>query len=636
MKKYLLSLGFALSATALAFAAKADPRGQLVPTFAEHFDALVNGTENAPATDELSTGGKIDPSLTGGLQWSGRGLHEAGGALAIMKFEQSDWFGTEEVQGYLRTPYADVRMDEGKFTARFRARKLTADNDALAKIHIELYDAYTSNAIQTEIIEITSTWATYDVDLYHPGYGNHLAFVEIASEGDEWLLDDFEIIQDYYALPAPIIHFPRNVTYEHFTARWNPVPLAQSYLVSVYTRDEADKRTYLLKDTPTTDCTLDVDGTVKGTDYYYRVRSVNDQYTSDESEERKVHVPLNELDRPVTLPAENITLDGFTARWQPTFRAMGYIINLSKEYIATTDVLVPLVHEDFNKITSGDLDWPAHFYDNIDDITTIPGWQYNYFGVRVVAGMFGLDNSYKAYGEDIHLTSPALDLSADKGNFTVRLNIYGDKDDIISITSGDKTLTHILAEQGAQSLSLQFDNGTPSTTIRIEFDGDGASKMLFFDDIYIEQTIHAGGTVRENIGSYKTENTDTSYTFTGLDATEDDNFIYTITAWTHSLDEDGVWGPDVVSEASEPCRVVISNTSGIHAPDADDETAITTADGTTSLVTVAESATAEIYTISGILLARHNVAPGANTLRVPTSGLLIIRVGNKVRRLHIR
>ena len=262
MKKYLLSLGFALSATALAFAAKADPRGQLVPTFAEHFDALVNGTENAPATDELSTGGKIDPSLTGGLQWSGRGLHEAGGALAIMKFEQSDWFGTEEVQGYLRTPYADVRMDEGKFTARFRARKLTADNDALAKIHIELYDAYTSNAIQTEIIEITSTWATYDVDLYHPGYGNHLAFVEIASEGDEWLLDDFEIIQDYYALPAPIIHFPRNVTYEHFTARWNPVPLAQSYLVSVYTRDEADKRTYLLKDTPTTDCSLDVDGTV--------------------------------------------------------------------------------------------------------------------------------------------------------------------------------------------------------------------------------------------------------------------------------------------------------------------------------------------------------------------------------------
>ena len=55
MKKYLLSLGFALSATALAFAAKADPRGQLVPTFAEDYDALGIGTETAPATDEPST-----------------------------------------------------------------------------------------------------------------------------------------------------------------------------------------------------------------------------------------------------------------------------------------------------------------------------------------------------------------------------------------------------------------------------------------------------------------------------------------------------------------------------------------------------------------------------------------------------
>lgn len=634
MKKYLLTIGLAIGAAAIALAAKTDPQGQLVPTFAEHFDALVNGTENTPAPEELSAGGKIDPTLTGGQQWSGRGLHEAAGALAILKFEQSDWFGTEEVQGYLRTPYADVRMDGGNFTARFRARRLSAD-DALSKIHIELYDAYTSNSIQTQIVEITSTWATYEVDLTHPAYGNHLAFLEMASEGDEWLLDDFEIIQDYYALPAPIIHFPRNVTYEHFTARWNPVPLAQSYLVSVYTRDDDDNRTYLIKDAPATDTTLDIDGTVKGTDYYYRVRSVNDLYTSPESDERKVHVPLNDLERPATLPAEAITTDGFTARWEPTFRAMGYIINLSKEYIATTDVLVPLVHEDFEKITSGDLSWPAPFYDNLDDITTIPGWQYNYFGVRVAAGMFGLDNTYKAYGEEIHLTSPAIDLSADGGNFTVRLNVYGDKDDIVSITSGEKTLTHTLAEQGAQTLTLAFDNGTNASTIRIEFDGEGSSKLLLIDDIYIEQAIHAGGTVRENIGSYKTDTPDTSYTFTGLDATEGDTYIYTITAWSHSLDEDGVWGPDVVSEASEPRTVLISSSDGISDAIATSAPVITT-DGTYIHVTVAEHATVEIYTISGILLARRAIAPGATTISAPATGLLIVRVGPSVRRLLLR
>ena len=83
--------------------------------------------------------------------------------------------------------------------------------------------------------------------------------------------------------------------------------------------------------------------------------------------------------------------------------------------------------------------------------------------------MFGLDNTYKAYGEDIHLTSPALDLSADKGNFTVRPQHLRRQRTTSSVSPAvTKPLTHILAEQGAQSLSLQFDNGTPSTTIRIE------------------------------------------------------------------------------------------------------------------------------------------------------------------------
>ena len=145
------------------------------------------------------------------------------------------------------------------------------------------------------------------------------------------------------------------------------MPLAESYLVSVYSRDDADNRTYLVKDKPATGCTLTVDGTVKGTDYYYRVHSVNDRYTSVESEERKIHVPLNDLEKPVVLPAENVSADGFTARWEPTFRAMGYIIGLSKEYTATEDVLVTLVHEDFDKITSGDLDWPYPFYDELNE-----------------------------------------------------------------------------------------------------------------------------------------------------------------------------------------------------------------------------------------------------------------------------
>ena len=280
------------------------------------------------------------------------------------------------------------------------------------------------------------------------------------------------------------------------------------------------------------------------------------------------------------------------------------------------------------------IDWPYPFYDELNEITSIPGWQCEYFNVRVVVGMFGLDNSYKAYGEDVSLTSPALDLSGDGGKFTVRLDVYGNKDDVVSITSGDKTLTHTLAEEGEQSFSVEFDNGTAASTVRIEFDGDGASKLLFFDDIYIQQSVHAGDTVRENVGTYRTDTPDARYQFTGLDASEGDTFVYTVAAWSYSLDEDGVWGPDVFSETSSPCRVTIGDTSGIS--DVDDDGTLIEVSGKTLVVTVAEASVAEVYNVSGSLVGRYDVAQGVNTVVVGAEGIFIVRVADKVARVALR
>ncbi len=628
MKKLLLSIGLVLAAGAVASAAKAEPQGELTAVFTENFDGLTNGTEDAPATEEVSASGKIDPSLTGDQQWRGRGLHEAGGALAVMHFEQSDWFGVESVQGYVRTPYADVRLDEGHFTLRFRARAL---NDESAKLHVELYDAYTTNSIDGGIVDLTAEWATYEVELCHPGYGNHLAFMELASEEEDWLLDDLSIIQDYYALSAPVVHFARNVSYEEFTGRWNAVPLADNYLVSVYSLDESDARQYLVEDLVTSECTVTIKGTEKGTDYYYYVRSANDKYTSGESEHRQIYVALDQLDTPVTLEAENVTEDGFTARWEPTFRAMGYEIGLQKQFTALEDVLITVVEEDFEKITDGDLDWPYSFYGNLDDYTSLPGWGYNYFSSRTVAGMFGIDNTYKSYGEECYLSTPALDLSGDGGKFTVNLKVYGDKDNVVSLTCGDKTLTHTLESQGLQEFSVEFDNGSVSSVIRIEFDGEpvGYYSYLFIDDMKIQQYAHAGDAIKENVGTYRTDTPDTSYKFTGLNAKEGDEFVYTVTAWSYSLDEDGVWGPDVFSEVSAPRIVVIGGTSGIEASQGFGNVSVTVAGGDLQ-ITADEECVVEIYSVSGILVARYDAVPGSNTFSPACTGLTIVKVGDKV------
>lgn len=636
MKKFLFSIGLVMAAGTIAYGAKTDPRGELTATFSENFNAFTNGNETTPAEDEISASGKIDASLTGGKEWAGRGLHEAGGALAVMHFEQYDWFyGTMSVQGYVRTPYIDVRMDEGNFTLRFRARTLTAES---TKLNVEVYDPYTTNSMDQGTVDITSEWATYEVDLHHPGYGNHLAFMEIASNEEDWLLDDMEIVQDYYALPAPIVHFARNVSYEQFTGRWNAVPLADNYLVSVFSLDKSGNRAYLLKDEKTADCTMTVDGTQKGTDYYYYVRSANAKYTSDESEVRKIHVALNELETPVTLAAENVSTDGFTARWELTFRAMGYVIGLKKQYVATEDVLVNVVDEDFEKFEDGDTDWTYPFYGNIDDYTNIPGWGYNYFNFRIAASMAVIDNSYKKYGEECYLSTPALDLSGDGGRFVVTLNVYGDKDNVVSVTCDDKTLTHTLDVQGTQEFSLEFDNGSALSVVRIEFDGEPAGfyNYLFIDEVKIQQYAHAGDAITENIGSYKTETPDTSYDFTGLNAKEGDTFVYTVMAWSYSLDEDGVWGPDVYSEVSEPRSVVISNsTTGIDDVAADSETIVSAAHGELTIV-VAEAATAEVYSVSGHLAGRYELAAGINTFVPACKGVAIVKVGDKVFRVILR
>lgn len=633
MKRFLFSTGLAIAVCAMAYGAKADPRGELTAIFSENFDGLANGSESSPAGKEISADGKIDPALTGGEEWRGRGLHEAGGALAVMHFEQTDWFGTESVQGYVRTPYTDVRMDEGNFTLRFRARTLTADADEL---HIEVYDPYTTNSVSVASVNLTSEWAVWEVDLCHPGYGNHLAFVEMASEGADWLIDDFEIVQDYYALSEPIVHFARNVTYEQFTGRWNAVPLAESYLVSAFSLDESGNRQYVVKDAATTECTMTVEGTKKGTDYYYCVRSVNDRYTSVESEIRKVHVPLTELETPVTLEAENVSTDGFTARWEPTFRAMGYIIGLQKEYVATEDVTVTLVHEDFAKFTDGDIDWTYPFYGNLDDYTSLPGWGYNYFTTRTAKGMYVIDNTYKRYGEECYLSTPVLDLSADGGRFTVVMKVYGDKDNVVSLTCGDKTVTHTLDVQGAQEFEVEFDNGDASSVVRIEFDGEpaGYDNYLFIDDVSVQQQAHAGDTVKENVGTYRTETPATAYEFSGLDANAGDTFIYTVKAWSYSLDEDGVWGPDIFSETSEPRSVLIGSSGVGSVSDAVKVTVV--AVGSELTVTSPEATVAEVYSVGGRLIARYAVAAGSNRFAPGYTGVAIVKVGDEVFRLILR
>lgn len=599
--------------------------------FSQDFNLLTDGTPEVPAQSESNP---LAPELTDGQQWKGRGLHHAGGALAVMQFEQSDWFGTETVQGYVQTPYADVRLDEGSFTVSFRARSLDVESTTLK---IEVYDPYTSNHIDATDLTITGEWQPFDIELSHPGYGNHLAYMQMAAVDGNWVIDDFEIRQTYTTVMPPMIHFAKNVTHEEFTGYWNPVPMAESYLVSAFCLDAGGEREYVVRDAATADCEYKVEGTVKGVQYYYTVRSVSALYASDEAEPRKVNVPLTELDRPVALEATDIRHDCFTARWEPTFRAMGYIVNLKRSHVATGDEVFTVLCEDFNKCKGyeGYPDWAAPFYENLDDYTAMPGWQAPN-GPVTLDGMFGLDNSWKKY-EEISLTSPSLDLSADGGRFSVALKIKGTPGQVLHATCGDAVASHTLVAD-YDEFTIDFTNGTDDTVIKFEFDDDSDSyndNYLYFDEIAILQTVHAGETVTENVGSYDTGEPVTEHTFINLQANAGDIYTYTVTAWSYSLGEDGVWGPNVYSEASEPQQVVIPEESGVEDIDADAVAFVYVSDGMIVVKSACDEVM-EVYNVGGMLLRRYNIVPGYNAFVAPAEGLLIAKLGSKVIKLTVR
>ena len=150
MKKFY-SLCLALSVSGLVAMPLQAAQGEMMSIFTEDFSAFTEGSAEAPAEAELSTTDeKIPVEFTHNIAWYGRGIHQAGGACAIMNYEDYTWGTT---RGWIQTPYTDVRLDEGRFTLRFKAR-VTGGNEN-DSILLYLYDKYSSNYYERKVAYIT-------------------------------------------------------------------------------------------------------------------------------------------------------------------------------------------------------------------------------------------------------------------------------------------------------------------------------------------------------------------------------------------------------------------------------------------------------------------------------------------------
>ena len=132
-------------------------RGEQLAILSEDFSAFTEGTESTPAESELSTGNAMIPmEFTHGIQWKGRGIHQAGGVCAVLSYDDYTY---GETQGWIQTPYTDVRLDDGNFILRFRARSIAQTKDSLI---LYLQDQYSSNYYTSEKRTITDQWQTIE------------------------------------------------------------------------------------------------------------------------------------------------------------------------------------------------------------------------------------------------------------------------------------------------------------------------------------------------------------------------------------------------------------------------------------------------------------------------------------------
>ena len=145
-------------------------RGEQLAILSEDFSAFTEGTESTPAESELSTGNAMIPmEFTHGIQWKGRGIHQAGGVCAVLSYDDYTY---GETQGWIQTPYTDVRLDDGNFILRFRARSIAQTKDSLI---LYLQDQYSNNYYTSEKCTITDQWQTIEVPFQHNfGMGSRL------------------------------------------------------------------------------------------------------------------------------------------------------------------------------------------------------------------------------------------------------------------------------------------------------------------------------------------------------------------------------------------------------------------------------------------------------------------------------
>lgn len=197
----------------------------------EDFSLMNAGSEETPDDEHL-----IDPNAdvwylpseyTQEPGWIGMGIYQAGGTCAL---------NYPDYGGYINTPEGDY---SGTLTISFRTKRLAHDTSKQAAVYVGVCSGGITSSSPTilsyQSFTVTNDWTEYSftVDITKSTSDEFVQF----NTYNYILIDDIKIAGESTALAQPELKAATHHTIDGFTANWEPVTKAESYLLSLYYED---------------------------------------------------------------------------------------------------------------------------------------------------------------------------------------------------------------------------------------------------------------------------------------------------------------------------------------------------------------------------------------------------------------
>ena len=304
---------------------------------------------------------------------------------------------------------------------------------------------------------------------------------------------------------------------------------------------------------------------------------------------------------------------GFTAAWNAVDRANSYLVDV---YTKTEGGgIQTILSENFVKFTKGQPDGNADGTDissKLNDYTQMTGWT----GTKVFQA--GGSAKMGSSGNLGYLVTPALNLSADGGNFTLQFDAMawsGDDKSLKIFVNGQQVHTVTDLDNSTytfKTYSVPLTGGSSST--KIKFEGNKASNGRFMlDNVLVTQ---GSGGVKIPVLNSPFSTTGTSYQVTNLESAK--SYYYTVRAVNE-------WQTSTLSGEVGPITLVTTGTENVHS----DRLHVWVNDRALCFYSN-EGENVEIFNLSGQKMLISKASEGLNILPVQISGVLIVKVGNRV------